>query len=257
MNRLTIFAVLAASGALALQSVGAATPTPTPSPTPANVGSSFNVAWTDDSNPAGTVDGYWIKYGSASGTYTTTVDVKAPTKTKDFSAMPTGTIYLVVMAYNGGGDSKPTAEVRINVIGVPNAPGTPVITNLAGGGMANVSTRGEVAPGDAAMIGGFIISEAEKVAVRAIGPSLLQYGIKDPLSKATVELHDASGATIRANDGWENGPDADELRELKLSPGSVNESALIADLAAGAYTAVVRGGPEESGIGLVEVYALP
>lgn len=251
---------LASSFCLHPSALAAATPTPTPTPlptaTPASVGQNFNVAWTDD-NPAGTVDGYRLKYGSAAGTYTTTVDVKAPAKTKDFVGMPLGTIYLVATAYNAAGESKPTPEVRINILPVPNAPGAPTITNRAGDGLVNVSSRAAVAPGEDALIGGFIVGGgAEKVAVRAIGPSLGALGVETPLSKATIELHDATGAIVRSNDGWMNGPDAEELRTLKLAPGSVNESALIASLEAGAYTAVVRGGASESGIGLVEVYAI-
>lgn len=245
-----------------MQSLSAATPTPTPTPTatpaptPATVGPSFTVSWTDQNAPAAKVLGYHLKYGNVSKTYTTTVDVKAPLLTKDFSAMPLGTIYLVVTAYNAIGESAPSAEVQVDILGLPIPPGTPTITNTStADGMVNISTRAQVAEGDNRMISGFILEGERKVAIRALGPSLANAGVAGAMDETNLELHDGQGAILRSNNGWENGPDAQALRDNKLQPASSKESALIADLPPGAYTAVVNGQPLP-GIGLVEVYAL-
>ena len=226
-----------------------ATPTPTPSPTPATVSPHFTVAITDNQ----TVDGYKLKWGTSPGNYTTTLDL-GNTKTHEFTDFPIGTVYMVATCYNAAGESPPTPEVQVIILAIPHAPGGIDVTNDQG--MAQISTRSQVAPGDNVMIGGFIVRSDEKVAVRAIGPSLGQRGVPDPLTKTSVELHDSTGDIIKSNDGWLNGDDVQELKDLNLAPESDKESALIADLKAGPYTAIVRGAPAETGIGLVEVYAL-
>ena len=250
---LSLFFLLSCFPDSSLRAAGTPTPTPTPTATPTatpvTVGPNFTATITDTQ----TVDGYRLKYGATSGSYTTTVDL-GPAKTKSFSNFPIGTIYMVATAYNAAGESAPTAEIKITVMSVPQAPGSLDISNNQG--LAEISTRSQVAPGDNVMIGGFIAPSDQKVAVRALGPSLGQW-LPDPLSKTTLELHDGTGATIETNDGWKNGPDAAELTALKLAPPNDKESALIADVKAGAYTAIVRGNGAETGVGLVEVYALP
>src|SRR5439155_2113498 len=61
--------------------------------------------------------------------------------------------------------------------------------------LGNISTRAFVQTGDNVMIGGFIVNgpDSENVIVRAIGPSLVSYGITDPLQNPTLELHDSTG----------------------------------------------------------------
>jgi hypothetical protein len=119
--------------------------------------------------------------------------------------------------------------------------------------LANISTRGKVQTGDDVMIGGFIIggNQPGKVLIRAIGPSLPVSGtLSDPL----LELHDANGATI-SNDDWRATQES-EIIASTVAPSNERESAIVATLTPGAYTAIVRGKNETSGIGLVEVYNL-
>jgi hypothetical protein len=80
----------------------------------------------------------------------------------------------------------------------------------------------------------------------------------------TTALHDpqltlvnASGATISVNDDWQNDPRAAEVAADQLAPSDPRESALIADLPAGAYTVVVKSQDGMPGVGLVEIYNLP
>jgi hypothetical protein len=122
--------------------------------------------------------------------------------------------------------------------------------------LANISTRGFVNAGDDVMIGGFIIggTEPAKVLVRAIGPTLSDFGVQGALADPTLELHDANGATI-SNDDWRETQEA-EITAAGLPPNKNQEPAILATLTAGSYTAVVRGKNNTTGIGLVEAYVV-
>jgi hypothetical protein len=123
--------------------------------------------------------------------------------------------------------------------------------------LANISTRGFVDTGDSAMIGGFIAGGDAKsqarVVVRGIGPSLEDFGVGNALSNPTLELHDGQGAIIQFNDDWKEGQQT-EIVQLGLAPTKDAESALLATLSPGNYTAIVRGKANSTGVALVEVY---
>jgi hypothetical protein len=124
--------------------------------------------------------------------------------------------------------------------------------------LANISTRGFVDSGNNVMIGGFIIGPTgdgnAKVVVRAIGPSLTNAGVANPLQDPVLELHDGNGGTIVSNDNWQDDVGAAEIRTDKLDPKDARESALLRSLPPGAYTAIVAGSGNTVGVGLVEVY---
>ncbi len=123
--------------------------------------------------------------------------------------------------------------------------------------LANISTRGFVQSGDNAMIGGFIIGEGGEmgeVVVRAIGPSLT--GLPDTLQDPTLNLYNAQGFLVALNDDWQD-TNAIAISDTGLAPSDPRESAILAALPPGAYTALVQGKGGASGIGLVEVYYLP
>jgi WD40 repeat protein len=122
----------------------------------------------------------------------------------------------------------------------------------------NIATRGQVAPGDGAMIGGFIItgSTTKKVVIRAIGPSL-QSSLAGALPDPILELHSSDGSLLHQNDDWkDNALQVAELEARQIAPAHDLESAIVATLAPGNYTAAVRGKNSASGIGLVEIYDL-
>ena len=119
--------------------------------------------------------------------------------------------------------------------------------------LANISTRGFVGSGENVLIGGFIVGPTTKVVVRAIGPSLGNAGVGGALQDPTLDLVNANGEVVRANDDWK-GTQRAELESIGIQPSDDRESALIATLTAGNYTAVVRGVGENTGVGLVEVY---
>ena len=116
------------------------------------------------------------------------------------------------------------------------------------------------------MIGGFIVqgTEPKRVIIRVIGPELSQYGVPDPLQDPTLELHDGNGALIGSNDDWQHTiiggiithDQVQDIINSGLAPGDPRESAIIAELPAGNYTAIVRGVSNTTGVALVEVYDL-
>ncbi|MBA3609405.1 MAG: hypothetical protein H0W43_13015 [Chthoniobacterales bacterium] len=128
-----------------------------------------------------------------------------------------------------------------------------------GSRLANLSTRGSVLTQENVMIGGFIlggtITQPARVVVRAIGPSLGDSGITNPLSNPTLELFDGNGLSVGFNDNWQDDAgQALELQNLSIAPTAAAESAIVAILPPGPYTAVVAGQSGVTGVGLIEVY---
>jgi len=121
----------------------------------------------------------------------------------------------------------------------------------------NISTRGDVGLADNVMIGGFIIGGTlpTRVIVRAIGPSLTAAGVTGALADPVLELHDGSGALIFRNDNWRT-DQQQEIIDTTVPPTDDRESAIVATLLPGAYTAIVGGANSTTGVALVEVYAL-
>src|SRR5205814_8564596 len=131
--------------------------------------------------------------------------------------------------------------------------------------VANISARGVVDTGDSVMIGGLIVGGGSvggsaRVIVRAIGPSLGSMGIQVALQDPTLELHDGNGAMVRSNDNWRTREDGSsqqtEIEATTIPPTNDLESALVATLTPGNYTAIVRGKNNTTGVALVEVYNL-
>jgi hypothetical protein len=116
------------------------------------------------------------------------------------------------------------------------------------------------------MIGGFIVqgSGTKRVIIRAIGPELTQFGIPDVLANPRLELHDGTGALIGTNDDWQttiiggiiNSNQVSDIQNSGHAPTVASESAIIANLSPGNYTAIVRGVNNTTGVALVEVYDL-
>ncbi len=150
-----------------------------------------------------------------------------------------------------------TAVVR----GVGDTVGTGVVDafDLSPGSaarVANIATRGLVQPGDKLMIAGFIVQNGPvRAVILAAGPSLSAFGITNALPDTTLELHDQNGAIVLQNDDWQSDQKA-ELEATGLQPSDPKEAAVIVTLQPGQYTAQVRGKPEATGIGVVQVFFL-
>jgi len=121
----------------------------------------------------------------------------------------------------------------------------------------NLSTRLRVQTGDNVGIGGFIItgSTSKHVVLRAIGPSLTQFGVPDALADPVLELHGPGAFVTITNDNWRDTQEA-QIQADGLAPSNDLESAIDATLAPGAYTGIVKGKNNTSGVGLIEVYDL-
>ena len=110
------------------------------------------------------------------------------------------------------------------------------------------------------MIGGFIVGAglgnngagSARVVVRAIGPSLTQFGVPNALDDPTLELHD-NAAVISANDDWKQTQQSD-IEATGLPPTDDRESAILRWVPPTPYTAVLRGKDSSTGIGLLEIY---
>ena len=121
----------------------------------------------------------------------------------------------------------------------------------------NVSTRGFVRTGDNVLIGGLIVrgTGSSDVILRAIGPSLTQYGISNALADPTLEFYDSNGTLIAFNDNWDDDAiQAGRIQRSGFAPPNRYESAMALTLSPGNYTAIVRGKNGSVGVGLFELY---
>ena len=171
----------------------------------------------------------------------------APSNDKEAALIATLTAgnYTAIVTGKNGGTGVALAEVYD-------------LDQAADSRLANVSTRAQVGTGPDVLIGGFITGNkigATRVAVRALGPSLQQFGIANPLPDPRLELRNANGALLASNDNWQS--DASQaalISSYGLAPPNSLESAIAISLAPGPYTAIVTGKNNQTGIGLIEIY---
>jgi Matrixin len=187
----------------------------------------------------------WIDSADASTIASYRLD---PTNSRESAIVATlvpGDYTFLVKAFdNGDGDLSGTAVVELYVV------------QSGSSRAANISTRGQVLQGDQVVIGGFIVggNQPKTVIMRALGPSLGQSQIANPLNDPTLELRNAAGNLLAFNDNWGNDPNAAQIQAEGLAPSQAAESALRVTLAPGSYTGIVRSASGATGIGLVEIY---
>ena len=92
--------------------------------------------------------------------------------------------------------------------------------------------------------------------MRGLGPSLASAGVPGALGDPTLELHDSSGTLLASDDDWQDNGQANQITATGVAPTSPLESAIIATLSPGGYTAIVQGFNATTGVGMVEVYDL-
>jgi N-acetylneuraminic acid mutarotase len=191
------------------------------------------------------------RYNPVADNWTATTLTSAPDARYTHTAVWTGNEMIVWGGFGGG---------------VLNTGGRYCAQPLGGSQLGNISTRAFVQTGDNVVIGGFIVqgSQPKRVIIRAIGPELTQYGVPNALANPTLELHDGSGALIASNDNWVRtiiggiitSNQVHDIINSGYVPNDERESAIVAELPAGNYTASVRGVDNMTGVGLVEVYDL-
>lgn len=129
-----------------------------------------------------------------------------------------------------------------------------------GAQLANLSTRANVLTDDDVLIGGVIVrgGDSSRIVFRAIGPSMQvnDRPVAGRLDDPTLELHDSNGVLMTSNDNWKDASNSAEIQSSGLAPNDDRESAILATVSPGNYTAIVQGANRTTGIGLIEAYNL-
>lgn len=128
--------------------------------------------------------------------------------------------------------------------------------------LANLSTRAWLGEGES-LIGGVAIagSVPRRLLIRAIGPSLTQFGVADALADPALAVY-AGQTLLAANDDWSSSGDATDIAALAAAAGAfplavgARDAAILVEVPPGAYT-VHAFGKAESGTTLIEVYDVP
>ena len=232
-----------------LNTIDNSPPTSQVLPLAANQGSThFQVTWSGNDAGAG-ITSYTIYVSENGGPFR--IWLENTTLTSAFyDATPNASVAFYSVARDGAG----------NIEAAPASPDATVVSTPSGQ-LLNIATRLRVQTGDNVLIGGFIITgtDAKKVLIRGIGPSLANFGITNALGDTTLELY--QGTTLLAsNDNWKIRSDGSsqqaEIEATTIPPTNDLESAILRSLAPGAYTAVLRGKNNLTGIGVVESYDL-
>jgi hypothetical protein len=143
------------------------------------------------------------------------------------------------------------------------ASGPPYLSSVPAPNLVNLSTRAVVAPGDSALIGGFIVqgSQPATVVLRAIGHSLVAQGVAKGLEDPQIDLRASDGTLVASSDDWiSDNSNAETIASYHLDPSNSRESALLVTLKAGSYTATVHSfvdaDIDQQGTALFELYDL-
>jgi len=190
----------------------------------------------------------WLKNGSeipgaTSATYTIPV----------VTANDAG-IYTVIVS-NGLGAA--TSNVSTLTVAAPPADPSPPPPPppMPAAYLTNLSLRSSLASSDAVLTLGYVVQSAatKQLVIRAIGPSLAQFGILGAVPDPRLEIYDAYSNRTAENDDWLPGQAAlfASLGAFALPLGSADASVVV-DVPSGPGTAQVRGSAE--GIVLVEIY---
>ena len=123
--------------------------------------------------------------------------------------------------------------------------------------LGNISSRAAYYPSLGAEIAGVIVTGpgSDPVLIRALGPSLTEQGVTDPIQDPMLELHDAQGGLVAANDSWRETQEAD-IVATGIPPADDRECAILTNLPAGQYTGVLQTNEFTFGVCLLEVYHL-
>jgi hypothetical protein len=110
--------------------------------------------------------------------------------------------------------------------------------------------------GSDVVVSGVIMQVGGSVLLRAIGPSMSSAGVSGVLADPTLELVNSMGTTVASNDNWRSDQET-QIIATGIPPTNDLESAIIQTLGTGAYTAILRGANNGTGIGYLQLYNLP
>lgn len=129
--------------------------------------------------------------------------------------------------------------------------------------LTNVSARAHVGTGANVLIGGFVIGGGSpiRVLIRAIGPTLGNFGVGGLLADPKLELHSSAGL-IASNDNWSEAANAaaitaDAGAHAFALPTNSKDAVILTTLPPGAYSAIIKGVNDTAGTALLEVYEVP
>ena len=173
----------------------------------------------------------------------------APTATPTSTPTTTATASPTATA-----TATPTASATASPTPTPSATASPTASPTPAQ-LLNISTRANVLTGDNLLIGGFIVTgnDVKKVLLLAKGPSV---PVQGRMSNPTLELHAGNGSLMTSNDDWKDSPDRALIESSGLAPTDDRESAIVRTLVPGAYTGVLAGKDNSTGIALIEIYDL-
>ncbi|HEY2714486.1 MAG TPA: plastocyanin/azurin family copper-binding protein [Chthoniobacterales bacterium] len=219
------------------------------SPAMVSIKAGDTVQWVWNAGPHSTTSG---TPGKPSGLWDSGVKSVGSTYTHQFTTVGTFSYYCSVHGLCCG----MTGSVTVTAA-TPTPTPTPTPNPTVPARPLNISTRIQVETGDQVLIGGFIVTgtSPKRLILRAIGPSLADAGIANPLADPVLELHASDQSVITSNDNWKDSDEAN-ISATGLAPANLLESAIVETLDPGSYTAVVSGKNGGTGIGLVEVYDL-
>jgi hypothetical protein len=181
----------------------------------------------------------------------TSKDIQIPIANDGFRELDeTFDVYITFAL--GGAPAMPAATIVTIVDDDPQGPLPPAQA-------LNISTRARVGTGDGVTIGGFIItgSAYKPVVLRGLGPSLAGAGVpsNEVLLDPILELRGPNGSLLTQNDNWIDDPlTRAQIEGTIYQPTDNRESVIVTTRPPGAYTAVVNGKGQTSGIGLMEIY---
>ncbi|MBI4626019.1 MAG: DUF4331 domain-containing protein [Verrucomicrobia bacterium] len=125
--------------------------------------------------------------------------------------------------------------------------------------LLNISARGVAGTGANALIGAFILrgTQPVQVLVRALGASLGQFGVTGQLADTAIDLYQGT-TLLQTNDDWrtpaQGGASAAAITATGMAPLSDSDSAILITLPPGAYSTIVRGKNNATGIAIVEAF---
>jgi hypothetical protein len=203
----------------------------------------------------------WVNQslGSTTGTVTLTASNSVSLRPNTSTALRGGRGQYVVGNFTAAAASE---AIDVSGVGNPAIISAVQVRALSGapgpGRLMNLSTRARVGTGEDAAIAGIIIQgqSTKKVIIRVLGPTLSQFGVAGLLADPVLDLVDHAGNPIAHNNDWRSTQEQ-EILYTNLAPPDDKESAIVATLQPGNYTAIVTGANANTGVALVEVYDLP
>lgn len=225
-----------------------------------------STAGTAQSNVDYTSEGFGTDSTGTGASGVPIVRIPAFQSTADVLIQPNGSgpnngakTVIVTLPVSPDYDYSPGASATATITVLDHGPSLPLQPPpVPRASLINISTRLRVGAGDDVGIAGFVVIGAapKRFLIRALGPTLISFGVSGTLANPSLELHDASTALIEANDDWPLSLAQADILASGLAPADPAEPAIVRTLAPGAYTAIARGVDGGSGVSLIEVYDL-